>query len=191
MLRSVINAITRFDRSATSSKLMPGETDAGDGAFGVVQEALGNRDGPALKISDAQPVDARFPLFIDEPGADDLFRPALRERLPSSRGGGLGAIEVHSPSVSNSSANLRAEIRVGNVVVARVYNSGVTEVADGYESLSNAAVAAQASRRRGPNLADQMITRFAGLLERFDVSIDWAKTALSQAEWQSPQLKSV
>lgn len=76
-------------------------------------------------------------------------------------------------------ADLRAEIRVGPNVVARVFNDGAWELAaDGHDHLAAALHGARfGSLGPGPTLADQVIARLAVALEQSEVAIDWAPPA--------------
>lgn len=162
MLQSAFNAVFRYKRSDAS------ERPAGEAEVLTAGEA---DLVSALQRTVTDPVPEPLPIpspVVSPPPA--AFRPT--ERLP--------------PELA-STAELRAQIRIGAIEVVRIYNSGTAEIAVGYPELTAAIGERPRLRLCGPELADHLIARCVGKLERFNVVIDWAQTAATQKEWQTRQ----
>ena len=154
MLQSVIKAIARLNRGSALARLHAGTEAARlerDDNFASILEGLVDR------------VDGMAPNPAD--GALDGA-----EAEPAQSGAVKG---------DERRADLRAEIRVGPNVVARVFNNGAWELAaDDHGHLAAALSGARfGSLGPGPALADQVIARLAVALEQSEVAIDWAPTA--------------
>jgi hypothetical protein len=85
------------------------------------------------------------------------------------------------PGFSNSSDNLRSEIRINGVAVGRVYNGGVIELADPYGSLIQGMEGL--GEGAGPDYADRMIGGLKKTLAKFNAEFEVSTTALTQEQW--------
>jgi hypothetical protein len=112
-------------------------------------------------------------------------RAEMEARLLADNAGGpgLGPPLSGQPQWDNDVSHLRAEIKIGDKVVARIYNSGGVEVADGYGYLCVKAGfgGAQEGTTVGPDLGDMRIAALKNALPQADVMM--ADTALTQAQW--------
>lgn len=89
------------------------------------------------------------------------------------------------PGFDNSAENIRSEIKIGGKVVARIYNSGVMEVAGAYaDQIHNIKGLGQS---KGPDYADTMIKALKETLAQFGASFTYASTAISHELWLTQQ----
>jgi len=162
MLQSAFNAVFRPKRADASERSLgeAGTLTADEADFVSALKRTATHPVP-------EPVTPPSPSVPPPPAA---FRPT--QPLP--------------PELA-STAELRARIRVGTIEVVRIYNSGGAEIAAGYPELTATIADKPRLRLCGPELADHLIARCVGKLERFNVVIDWAQTAVTQKEWQTRQ----
>lgn len=125
--------------------------------------------------------------------AEGELQAEMEARIRADRGGGpgLGAPLSGQPQFDNDVSHLRAEIKIGDKVVARVYNSGGVEIADGYGYLMFEAGfgGPQEGTTVGPDLGDMRIAALKKALPQADVVI--ADTALSQAQWLAEKAEAI
>lgn len=78
----------------------------------------------------------------------------------------LGPPSSGNPAADNDASHLRAEFKIDGKVMARVYDSGYAETAEGYAHLAELAGfnGAESGATPGPDLADQRIARLTELL---------------------------
>ena len=95
------------------------------------------------------------------------------------------------PGFSNSSVNLRSEIRINGVVVGRVYNGGVIELADPYGSLTQGMEGL--GEGAGPDYADRMIAGLKNTLAKFNAEFKVSTTAVTQEQWlrRRPEMSQI
>lgn len=187
MLQSLFRAIARFNRLGPA-------TQAGAEDVLTIEErdllsALDHlRPETNLTLALRPPVEAQEPDISHRSSfevADGKMDPRHILALAAQRS------SARTPAILSSSVEdapcLRVEIRVGGVMMAHVYNSGLAELAGSSQHLADALRAKWPACRPGPQLADQVIERIAALIDRYDVSINWAPTAITQDLWDAGQ----
>lgn len=153
--------------------------------------SLANFSAAARKVDDptGRPNQTAPPPPAQKTDAEIQAEMEARLRADNKGGPGLGPPLSGQPQFDNDVSHLRAEIKIDGKVVARIYNSGASEIADGYGYLALEAGFGGAGEGStvGPDLGDMRIAALAKLLDGEEVVM--AKTAQTQAQWLAEKAK--